>query len=278
MSAPILNDKASFAKLALLAVAALFAAAAPARADITLAPLRAVLDEKTREARFRLSNPSGRIIEGRAGWIDLAATPEGYGEIEPEARADLSAAPFLVLSPAHFRLEPGAAVDIVVSLREDAAIPDGERRSHLLIETAAARTLLRRTSQEGLQVDIRAGVSAPVILRGRGRAAAAIGETRLLRDDDGLLALTAAIAPRGDHSAYGAVAADFRPEGARSTEPLGLLRNIAAYPDAVRRDVELPLGHVSLGAGELTLRFIGEGEFEGRVFDERRFDIAPPEG
>jgi len=39
----------------------------------------------------------------------------------------------------------------------------------------------------------------------------------------------------------------------------------------------LPLGDNALPPGMLTLRYVGKAEFEGRVFAEKSFEIAPPQ-
>ncbi len=252
--------------------------AGQSRADIGVSPLREVLDDKTRQVHFVVSNPTSRIMDGRASWIDLTATETGYREAVIGTRRQLSAAPYLTLSPAHFRLEPGARITVTVRLRDAQRAPAGERRSHLLIETGAARTLLRKAGDRGLQVDIGAGVSVPVILRGSGKAGAKIENTRLLRDSDGMLLLSTSIKPVGKHSTFGRLVATFHPDANdTASHRLAERENVAGYPDAERRTVELPLGFFSLGRGELTLRYEGAGEFQGRIFDERRFDITPPE-
>jgi P pilus assembly chaperone PapD len=248
----------------------------PARADIELSPLRQVLTNKTRVATFTLSNPSARIIDGRVTWVDLSATQTGYAPADAQTRAGLSAAPYLTLTPAQFRLEPGARTEVTVRLKDGARPPPGERRSHLLVETSAARTLIRKASS-GLQADIAVGVSVPVLLRGRGCGAAVLSETKLLRDGDGLLLISTAIEPTGAYSTYGRLTATFLPAAAdEEPELLGVRDNVAGYPDAPHRLVEIPFGFFSLGAGELTLRYEGGGEYAGRIFDERSFTIAPP--
>ncbi len=264
-------------KIALFSLIATLAAAGSALADMAVSPLRHVLDNDTREARFVVSNPTSRILDGRASWIDLAATPTGYVNADSSKRSSLSAAPWFTLQPAHFRLEPGARIEITVRVKEGVKPPKGERRSHLLIETSAARTLMRKATDKGLQVDIDAGVSVPVILRGAGSADARIAETKLLRDSEGLLLLSTAIEPDGEHSAFGRLSADFEPDYGKNRETLAVLENIAVFPDTDMRLYELPLGFFSLGAGKLTLRFEGTAEYGGRVFDERRYEIAPPE-
>ncbi|MBT8473067.1 MAG: molecular chaperone [Marinicaulis sp.] len=248
-----------------------------AQAGMELSPLRNVLDADNRSATFTVSNPSDRILHGRVSWIDLSATPSGYKPATVAARRALSAAPYFVVSPASFTLKPGSRVKIKVAMREGAKPPPGERRSHLLIETGAERTMMRRASNEGLQLDIGLGVSAPVILRGRGTASANIGGTKLLRDADGVLEIATEILPTGALSTYGRMIVDFAPAdepGIR--ERLALRNNVAGYPDAERREVIMPLGYYSLGAGEIIIRYEGASEFEGKLFEERKFDIAPP--
>ena len=252
-------------------------AAGAAHADMSLAPLRQVLSPERPRAEFVVSNPSDRIIEGRVSWVDLAATETGYEAAEPALRDRLSAAPYLVVSPAHFRLNPGGRQTIAVEIRKGAVLPEGERRSHLLIETEAARTALRKASASGLQVDAELGMSAPVILRNGGEADAKIADVKLLRDDDGLLMLETTLAPEGGWSSYGRLVVTFKPKGGEK-ELLGVRDNVAGFTDAALRKVTIPFGFVSLGAGELVVRYEGAAEFEGAVFDSRAFDVAPPPG
>ncbi|NOX95536.1 MAG: molecular chaperone [Alphaproteobacteria bacterium] len=249
-----------------------------ALADIEVSPLRHVITAKAREATIAVSNPSHRVLDARVSWVDLTATETGYAPAEKQARKLLSAAPYLIVSPAFFQLEPGGRIEITVKLRDGVTPPQGERRSHLLIETAASRTPIRKASANGLQVDIGLSISTPVILRNGDHAAARIGETKLLRDDDGMLLLATAIEPAGVISTFGRLTATFKPHGEDGVvQALGIRDNVAGYLDAPKRMVEIPLGYESLGEGELTLRYEGAAEFTGQTFDERKFDIAPPE-
>ncbi len=259
----------------LAALTLLLTVQAAAHADMGLSPLRQVLSRNDPVAEFTVSNPSDRIMDAKVTWTDLAATETGYDPADPELRAKLSAAPWLVVSPASFRLKPGARQTVRVEIKSGVKLPKGERRSHLLIETEASRSALRKAST-GLQVDVSLGMSAPVILRNGGKADAKITDVRLLRDDDGSLMLETSIEPKGEWSSYGRLVATYTPKGGEK-ELLGLRDNVAGYKDATLRKVTIPLGYVSLGAGELVVRYEGAAEFAGVIFDERAFDIAPPE-
>jgi hypothetical protein len=276
----------------LLLFACLTLLPAAARAEIALAPLRQVITPEAPVAVYEISNPSRRIVDGHVAWLDLTATEIGYRSAEPSERAARSAAPYLTVWPASFRLEPGARTTITVRLRAGATPPAGERRSHLLIETAAARTPLRRTSG-ALEVDIDIGVTTPVLLRsGSAPAAARLGDTRLLRTADGLLELETHVHPESEISAYGrmevwmaSAAARGRVEGrserraadsgAAPLRRIAVAENIAAYPEALRRRVVIPLGVASLPGGLMELRYVGAAEFSGVTFAIRRFEIEP---
>jgi hypothetical protein len=274
--APILARPAPFVRALLLAVAVL--ASSAANAEITLSPLRQVVSEASPVATYRVSNPSSRIVDGRIRLIDLAATETGYEEASAEQRSGLSAAPYLTVWPAHFRLEPGGSAIITVALKPGAAPPAGERRSHLLIETEAVRTPLRKAGGAP-QLDVGLGMTTPVLLRGgAGEASAAIGETRLLRSPDGFLEIETHVGSNGEFSAYGRIDVMFTPMGkARSAATLlKRVENVAAYLDAPRRRVIAPLGVEQLPAGVLEIRYVGRAEFEGREFATRSFEIAAP--
>ncbi|GJL91061.1 fimbrial biogenesis chaperone [Hyphococcus sp.] len=255
--------------------AAVLISVSTATADMGLAPLRQVLSADHPSAQFVISNPSDRIMDARVSWVDLAATEKGYEPAEPELRENLSAAPWLVVSPANFRLKPGARQIVTVRIKDHAKLPKGERRSHLLIETEASRTLIRKAST-GLQVDVGLGMSAPVIVRNGGKADAKIADVKLLRDDDGLLMLDTTIKPGGQWSSFGRMIVTFTPENGEK-ELLGVRENVAGFTDAQSRKVSIPFGFLSLGAGELQVRYEGAAEFEGVIFDQRTFDVAPPD-
>ena len=246
-----------------------------ARAEITLSPLRQVITPASPTAVYEISNPSRRIVDGRVSWIDLVATETGYRPATPSERTATSAAPYLSVWPAAFRLEPGGRTLVTVRLRQGRTPPKGERRSHLLIETAAARTPLRKAGGS-LEVDVDIGVSTPVFVRsGPARAAAHFGETKLLRNADGMLELETHVAAEGLTTPYGRIEV-YMEEAGRPAEKIASLENVAAYVDASERRALVPLQKSALPGGVMEVRYVGRAEFEGRVFATRRFEIAPP--
>jgi hypothetical protein len=257
-----------------IAICAFLAQFGPAAAEIIVSPLRQVITRQAPAAVYEVSNVSDRIIDGRIGWMDLSAIATGYEPASASARTQLSAAPYLVVSPARFRLEPGKRTKVTVRLKKGAVIPAGERRSHLLIETTPVRTPLRRTGG-GLEVDVGLGVSTPVILRsGLSPPVVAFSQTKLVRDSEGLLELQTSLSRSGKYSAFGRLVAVMQEDGARKT--IAEIDNVALHVDAPLRTLTLPLGESALPPGLLTLRYVGSAEFENRVFAEKSFEISPP--
>ncbi len=248
------------------------------KADILISPLRQVLTPGAGNAVFTISNPSDRIVDVRISWIDLTATATGYRDASPEERAAISAAPFLTLSPAFHRLQPGARETVTVSLRGDLVVPRGERRSHLLFESAAHRTNLQKISS-GLEADIGLSVSAPVILRSQNTApgSASFTATRLVRDDKGDLVLETTLKRKGLHSTFGRLDVEMTQEGEKIPRRLSTLANAAVFTDISERTFSLPLGVSELPKSILKTRYLGAAEYEGKVIAEKRFSIAAPE-
>lgn len=259
----------------LAAFLAAFLAVGPAAAEIVVSPLRQVVTRTDRVAVYEISNVSDRIIDGRVGWIDLAAIDEGYVAAPASLRATLSAAPYLVVHPARFRLEPGKRTKITVELKKGVSAPPGEHRSHLLFETTPVRTPLRRAGG-GLEVDVGLGVSTPVILR-EGLTAPTVSfvDTRLVRDTEGMLQLKTNLSRAGKYSSFGRLVATMRTDGREKT--IARIDNVAVHVDASLRTLTIPLGQSDLPAGMLTLKYIGAAEFDGRLFAEKSFEIAPPQ-
>lgn len=251
-----------------------------AQAAFILTPLRQVITADAPRATYVISNPSGRTIDARISWIDLKAVETGYAPAPTQLRERMSAAPYLIVSPTFLTLEPGARETITVSLRGGAKPPKGERRSHLLIESDAGRTLLRKASG-GIQLDLDTAISTPVILRGGGgNAKAKISDTRLLRNKDGGMDLETMIEPHGSRSAYGFLTASFKPKtgpNAGRESEIARIENIAAYPEAPRRKVVFPLHVTRFEEGVLTLRYVGSSEYTGMTFDKRAFQVGAPE-
>ncbi|MEM6415554.1 MAG: hypothetical protein AAF720_12960 [Pseudomonadota bacterium] len=264
-----------------------------ASAEIGVSPLRALLTPNSSLKEIRISNPSDRIIELRVSWTDLNATNDGYAPIPIEMRETLSAAPFLSVSPAFFRLEPGADAKVTISINKSALKNELnqnsnryiERRSHLLFSSSAARTPLRKAGG-GLQADLGLSISIPIHLRfgtakikqGEKRMRAEFSASQLVREDDGTLSIETDVIREGPFSIFGKLDAEFQAKGVRRAKPqaLGSMDNATIHIENKRRRFRVRLNREELPAGVLTLRYVGRGEYSGRIFNEKVFSISGP--
>ena len=264
-------------RLSLAAVLlATFFSSGAALAEFSLSPLRQVIDPDTQSVTYEISNPSSRTLSVQISWIDLEAVETGYAPARPNLRKKLSAAPFLIVSPSFLTLEPGARETITVQRRGGLKsswdkLPKNERRSHLLVEASASRTLLRKAGG-GVQLDMETGLSTPVILRpAKGTARAQIKEAKLLRRPDGLLEMETIIVPKGSLSAYGRLAIFFQADGSEVETEIASLANVSAYLDASRRRSVIPLEIKQFSPGIVTIKYLGQSEFTGTEFARRSF-------
>ncbi|MEM8986282.1 MAG: hypothetical protein AAGC95_06115 [Pseudomonadota bacterium] len=248
-------------------------------ADMLVSPLRAVLSEQTTRMSVTVMNQSDRLLDVRAQWLELSATEQGgYAPASPQIQGGLSASPYLLVSPDNVRIAPGRQAAFILHLAPEATPPAGERRSHLLIEGAAAATRARKASLADIPLDMKLGVSIPVLLRrGNGDATARIAHAEFSRKPDGGLTLITDIDRDGAFSAYGRLVARWRQTGADEAEIIGVLDNIALYTDIPRRRAGIPLIRSDVDGGRLELAYEGAGEYAGRNFDAEAYDIEPRE-
>lgn len=244
-------------------------------AQLGVSPTRQVLADGDAEAVYTVSNPSTGALRVSLRWTDLRQTEDGYEPAGDELRNDLSAAPYLSVSPSFFDLPPGGKQTVVVSRRDTAASVKHERRSHLVFEAVAKRSVLRRVSG-GMPAHATVALSTPVILRPAGlRAAASMSGVKLVREIDGELALETRLAAEDAASTYGEVTVLFQAPNAPSIR-YGRVSNVAAYPDGDGRLIRVRLGVEEFPRGVLAVSYKGRSEYEGRVFAREEFDVAPP--
>ncbi len=253
-----------------------FTTALPASAQ-TVTPLRAVLTPETNQATFSLSNPTGQTKSIRLGWLHLTADENGaYHHSSTPDQLTASAAPFLSLSPAAFQLAPGETRKINVRLRKNAVLTTRtEWRSHLLIESETRWDRLRPVSAR-LGIDMSIAISVPVVLRASSalQNGVRIKDTRLRRLADGGLSLDIMMNREGDHSIYGAIKAEAIAAPKMPAQIVALRENISLYPETSQRFVSIDLGVATLPEGQFDITFEGRGEYAGKIFARRIFNVG----
>ncbi len=256
-----------------------------AKAEITMSPLRGVIHKNNPTLTFIVSNPTQRLLDTRVSLIDLKAGETGYQSPTPSEREAISAAPWLIISPVAFSLEPGERRKITVTLRAGRPLPRLEKRSHLYVESGPARTNIHRINlegQSGLGLDASFAISVPILLRDNGVLTTTpdvhFESTELTRNQSGELILKTAL--KGNlikHSLTGEILITHdskKNNPGEHPKTISRLDNVALYTDNHNRKIEIPLGRDDLPPGLLSITYQGRAEYESQIFTVKKFEIG----
>lgn len=209
--------------------------------ELAVAPTRIVLEGRERAAELVLANRGGSETTYRLSMVDMRMTSDGRLErLSPGESDDHSAKALVRVSPRQVTLGPGATQRVRVAASRSADLPDGEYRSHLLFEALPKTQLASPQGDPGalsLRVQVVGAVSLPIIVRqGRLRAEASLDQLRIVQG-----ALFAQLHRTGARTIRGDLAAYFTPEGSKSKQKIGLLKELALYSPNTERQVRIPL-------------------------------------
>ena len=256
--------------------------AGQARADLLITPLRTVFEGRDRSTVITLINTTGEYRTYRLGWTLLKMNDKGkYDTVDQLMSAsgrDMSADQMLRFSPRQVTLEPQGRQRIRISLRRPADLAPGEYRAHLAITRLAVdRDTANSTAVGGASamLKVNLGFTIPVIVReGDANPVVTLENPQFIpQNNQGMPQLQFDIAGQNSlYSSYGRVKAYWTPANGQ-TEEVGLLNNVALYPEIDRRTLLLGLTQPSFSNGILTLVYEGDQEYEGRIFDKKSFNI-----
>lgn len=227
------------------ALAAAIAAAAPASAELLVAPTRLVLSPEQRSGELVLVNKGDEPAAFRLSVENRRMRDDGSLEAAPEARpGELFADDKIRFSPRQLVLEPGARQTVRILASTPSSLPEGEYRSHLRLMSApisAARPAAdeaRDPEDNSLRIQLVAirSITVPIILRKGGLDASVTVDAAALSDDGAdrvMLRMTRA----GNRSTYGDLR--FFIEG--EDEPAWMVRGVAIYTPNTSREVVLAM-------------------------------------
>ena len=260
----------------------------PAKAQFVLYPLRTVLNTDNRVTDFTVTNTSDQLMQAQVTLVDFVATPDGYALANHNDRQNISAAPWLIVHPAQFSVEPGKQQTIKVTYRgsnQPQLSLNGERRSHLYVQAGPARTQIRKASTGGLGLDMSLGISVPVIIRPDHFGAPSpyqFSKTRLTRDANSKITVKADLAAAESNQAdssispYGAVCAEHYPAGSLTPSFSRCAENISVFPETPYRRIAINLDVEDIAPGSLKLIYRGRAEHERLIHAIRTFRVDAP--
>lgn len=266
-----LNLFRKFAALATLALV-LFAAGS-ASAHLIISPQRFVFEDRVRSQTIMLLNDDTAAHTYRLTWKMMKMDEQGVYHDMPLDSSDAHSVPQMVVySPRQVTLGPGVRQTVRMSLRAPADLPKGEYRAHLSFEQVpdepAPATGDKKSEGQNIQLKVTVSVTVPVIVRAGDMDAGdvSIAEPRLKANNNRppSLALDLVHTP-GQSSAYGVIKVKIG-----SSEQIGLLSNVALYPEQSKRSVLVPLTKPIPPGTPITVTFEGDGEYKGRTFVQQQ--------
>jgi P pilus assembly chaperone PapD len=257
-----------------------------ANADLLITPLRAVFQDRERSTIVTLINTGEKTNTYRIGW-KLLKMKEGIGGYEPvETFTDrdgnnLAADKMVRFSPRQVTIEPQGRQRIRLSLRRPGDLADGEYRAHLTF-TRLAKIPQNTGADEnirGQQMMLHANIafSIPVIVRhGNIQAVATLENPEFMvpppNAGDQRTLLMVDIKSASKFSSYGRLRAYWKKPNGKE-EQVGILNNIAVFPEVDVRRVGIPMEKPRLNGGSVRIVYEGMDEYSGVIFDEEIFEV-----
>lgn len=270
----------STVRLLAFSVLLIGAVAQEANAQLLISPLRVTFEGRDRSATVIVTNQSDEAATYRMEWQEKRATPDGqYVDVaEPTPEMPISSR-YIRFSPRQVTLGPGEQQQVRLALRRPADLPPGEYRSHLafVVIDERQRRAARQSSADGaaIQVFMNLGFAIPIIVRhGNGRPGVSLAGAELNVDELNRLGLKVQLKQEGSFSTYGRLRVYWRQnQNAQETE-IGLLQNVAVYPDVDSRVATVLLNQQQLPPGILRIAFLGADEYAGRAWIDQSFQIG----
>jgi P pilus assembly chaperone PapD len=253
--------------------------AGQAQANLMVAPLRVVFNDRDRSAVVTLINNSDKEATYEVGWALYRMNENGsQTEVPMPDKADPFAVSEIVkFSPRQVRMEANGRQRVRLSLRRPPDLPAGEYRAHLIFSklpdlsdlspeqrVRGARTMLRMKVSTGIPVIIRQGSGD-----GDGEVISATLEkpSSANKFTHGLAVEVKRTTP---FSPYGRIRV-YQKDASGKEQMVSFLNNVAIYPEIEKRRAVVPLkGPIQ---GEVRVAYEGATEYGGIIFDEKTFNI-----
>jgi fimbrial chaperone protein len=251
----------------------------PAHADLTILPIRVLMEDRDRNAELTLVNTSDTTNTYRLEWRHRRMKEVGgYEHLDAPLDPLFNPDETIKFSPRHVTIAPGQTQRIRLSLRKPADLPDGEYRAHLVLKKVAGAVPRGNKPQSGLSVQVQTnvGFSIPVVVRqGPYDAAVKISNPQFsqpARPGD-VPHMTLNLSRTGIHSINGTVRVYWTPEGA-DERLVGQAKNVNVFHEIDKRLVGVSMREDGITSGVLRITFEGANEKKCTIYDEQIFPIG----
>lgn len=254
----------------------------PARADLTVMPIRVLFDERERSEELTIINTSQKTNTYRLEWGYRRMKEEGgYEHVDGPLDPVFDANKHMVFSPRQVTIAPGENQRVRLSLRRPPDLPDGEYRAHLMMKKIANGSepkIGKGKSESGMsfQMGTNVGFSIPVIVRqGAYDGGATLSDPEFIAparpEDSHSLYMT--VNRTGIHSIVFSLKAYWTPPG-EEERMVGQINNVNIFTEIPKRRVGVVLTENNITSGTMRIVMEGVDELRGRVLDEKTFPVG----
>lgn len=249
--------------------------AGQASAHIIITPLRFVFENKTRSHTLLVMNGDSKPHTYRLGWKLMKMDDKGqYHDLPMEDGNPYSVPNMVIFSPRQVTLAPGARQNVRLALRRPADLPPGEYRGHLMFSELLPEDAPKGDTPQGpaIALKLKIGVTVPVIVRSGEIKTGdiALGTPRVETEEGGRQALRLDLSHAPGHgSVYGQVLVK-----TDANEEIGVLNNVALYPEMDKRSVSIPLTRPVAAGTTVQVSYEGAGEYKGQTFAKTKATVS----
>lgn len=276
-------------RLGQMALACLFGGmmltqATTASAQLLIMPIKVVFEDGERMESVAIFNNSHTAATYRISFLHQRQLEEGgYQQLEEPLNPKYDLSKMLVYSPRQVFLPGQAKQAVRLSARRMADLPDGEYRTHLLLQRISPVNPEKPAKDQRAVVGINVGLSVPVILRkGRYDTEVSFGEaTYTAGSSDGKTppTLDLWLKRTGKYSALGHVKVFWTPNGSNNEELVGTKNGVNIFHEIDRRKISINLTNRGISGGSFRLVFQSDEKDKQNVNAEkivRVSDIRQP--
>ena len=258
--------------------------ATTASAQLLIMPIKVIFEDGDRMESVAIFNNSHTPATYRIRFLHQKQLEEGgYQQLAEPLDPENDLSKMLVYSPRQVFLPGQGKQAVRLSARRKADLPDGEYRTHLLLQRISPIDPEKPAKDQRAVVGINVGLSVPVILRkGRYDTEVSFGETTYTAaSSDGKTPpqLNLWLNRTGKYSALGHVKVFWTPDGSNNEELVGTKNSVNIFHEIDRRKININLTNRGISGGSFRLVFQSDEKDKQNVNAEeivRVSDIRQP--
>lgn len=248
-------------------------------AQLIISPTRVVLDERQRSAKVVLINPTKQTRTYRVSWVEKTANRNGgYTNLTEKSNLVHKSSNMVRFSPRQITLPPNEKQIIRLMFRRPKTLQDSEYRSHLKFTPLSVKTTKESPSKgSGINLEAIVSFSIPIIARqGSVEASVDINKIQVIKNQQSTSAqVKLTIDKAGKYSTTGNMLVYWKPTSGADEQIVAQVHGYNIYPDQSQYQLSLDWPDFNAQQGSLRVEYIGKKEFNGQVFINKTFDLAP---